>query len=409
MTGTWFIDAFDARAGFAVATQRPRDLIQSVLANAGPSAFITPPAFTPEFLDNRLIGFALARGRAQTGLFIGEQEVAFDNLAAVVEFVRRSYLRGAGGDGPAESGGQPPLPPGPRSGELGPLPGLMPERGFERDQLLQFDDAVCALIKFAEDAQATSLSTSSGGSGPPVPPTTRYDAASANVQVSAANLARGAFWVIEELVRRRPSLGDASTVHDWLVVVDRFVVLVFRMGLWPLIADEYRNGPKNTLMREYVGLPPYGELERIFKLLLFDGYPPWHWDDLPRTAIGVPDLFDDLALLPAPEPMATFARGDAKSLQTLLSGFVALPTDLLRMPGSPVQRRYVETVLFATACLNLKSDVSPARGAYDLIIAQEFVSRLVSRSMRWLDDNLARRFFATDVEGLIGSAATIPA
>jgi hypothetical protein len=54
----------------------------------------------------------------QYGLFIADQEVAFPSLDAVIEFVRRAYLRGGGGD--AAGGGGAGVPPRTTPGALGP-------------------------------------------------------------------------------------------------------------------------------------------------------------------------------------------------------------------------------------------------------------------------------------------------
>jgi hypothetical protein len=387
MMNRWFIDAHDARAGFAIAVQRSADLESDDIGSSGPVAFIAPPSFVPEFLDGRSIGFGLSRGYASTGLFVGKDEVEFDSLRAVVEFVRRSYLRGAGGDGPDESGGGPPPAPEGSPGELGRLP-----EGGEGELRWgeMFSDPIEALIHYSLLANSIVQRLSLGHSGPPSPPKTNYAGAHADMAVSSGHLARGALWVAEELMRRRYSL-PASEHLDWITSLQRFVAVVVRMGLWPRGAGAAH---------------AESELENAITMLLSDEY----WD-YPRLGRAVPstDGFDDLALLPAPASMATFARADSRSLQALLSGFVALPTDLLRMLGNPMQSKYAETVLFAAACLCLEQDSYPLRGYNGANVSREFARRLVTRAMGWLDDNLPKRYFSTPVEGLIDKAASIRA
>jgi hypothetical protein len=110
MTAWWFIDAIDPRGGLAVATWRESDLLDEKGAlPEGPSIFVGPPTFVPELVASRATGFALARVSGQIGLFDDKGEIPFKGPAEVVEFVRRTYLRGAGGDGAGESGGTPPL------------------------------------------------------------------------------------------------------------------------------------------------------------------------------------------------------------------------------------------------------------------------------------------------------------
>ena len=95
----WYVDAIDVRGGMAVGTQRNRDLMQDSWNESGPSVFISPPAFALNSCRPERQALPLLRNFAQTGLFNDGQEVPFDSLAALAEFVRRSYLRGTGGDG----------------------------------------------------------------------------------------------------------------------------------------------------------------------------------------------------------------------------------------------------------------------------------------------------------------------
>ena len=92
----WRIDALDSRGGLAFASRRAGRFSELGSRLQDPlCAFIGAPGFQPEMVANRSIALAGIRGVFQYRLFIGEDEVAFPTLAAVTEFVRRVYLRGA--------------------------------------------------------------------------------------------------------------------------------------------------------------------------------------------------------------------------------------------------------------------------------------------------------------------------
>jgi hypothetical protein len=118
MTPAWFIDGLDARAGLAFTSLRAPDLTTDEPALDLPGVFIAPPTFRPETVSSRALAFAATRGPFQYGLFIAEREVAFPSLDAVIEFVRRVYLRGGGGD--AAGGGGAGVPPRPTPDVLDP-------------------------------------------------------------------------------------------------------------------------------------------------------------------------------------------------------------------------------------------------------------------------------------------------
>ncbi|MBX7481675.1 hypothetical protein [Qipengyuania qiaonensis] len=113
MSEAWHFDAYDARAGRGFVTYRRADLAQATALEGG-TWFVGPPDFAPEYVASRAIAYSAARSYFGLGLLDGEgREVAFPSLAAAVDFVRRGYYRGSGGDGPpAGPGGAPPGAPG---------------------------------------------------------------------------------------------------------------------------------------------------------------------------------------------------------------------------------------------------------------------------------------------------------
>jgi hypothetical protein len=120
---SWQFDALDPRGGIAFASWRSFSLTdeENGLREA-PCVRIGAPFFFPESVATRALARAANRGSFQLGLFIEGQEVRFATLDAVIEFVRRVYLRSGGGDG--LDGGAAPVPPRPVGGgpELPPLP-----------------------------------------------------------------------------------------------------------------------------------------------------------------------------------------------------------------------------------------------------------------------------------------------
>lgn len=106
----WYIDAMDARAGMTFAAYRTADLDEQPALDL-PSVFIEPPSFRAIRISHRAIALSATRRSFQYGFFLREKEVAFANLADIVEFTRRCYLRGGGRDEPAPPGIPAPISP----------------------------------------------------------------------------------------------------------------------------------------------------------------------------------------------------------------------------------------------------------------------------------------------------------
>jgi hypothetical protein len=70
MTGAWYIDALDARAGQAFASRRVnRDVHSRDPALDLPCVFIAAPMFRPETVSNRALAFVGTRNSYQLGFF----------------------------------------------------------------------------------------------------------------------------------------------------------------------------------------------------------------------------------------------------------------------------------------------------------------------------------------------------
>jgi hypothetical protein len=396
----WFIEGIDVRGGLAIATQRESDLLNpTTLVDGGASVFIAPPAFVPQYVASRSVGFSLARNRGRPGLFLHDQEVPFDSLAAVTEFVRRSYLRGAGGDGAGENGGSSP-PPSPEGGE----PREPPEaglRGIEGGRGAGGDrDPVAALLTIAQENSKTSEDLLVGRSSPGETlwePTGMPD-------LRHRRLARGALRVLRELIERQPR-GQPAMLH-WDMTLEKLLAVLTRMALWPVMLVEFHD--KDAVTRWLFGNknPRGGRLGRYLDSLLSSPWDSWHWAGWPMTS----DMFDDLAAFPVPRRAVPFAPRDVESLQALLSAAIATPDELLH-PHDFLSEERAELALFGAACLNLSAGFCPwVYGRWiDSDTYFEFGDQLARRAQAWLAGNLPKFVFAMDVEKVIRQASEVPA
>jgi hypothetical protein len=387
----WYLDAIDTRGGLAIATQRDRDLTRSRLVEAGPSVFVAPPAFVPEYIESRGTAFGLSRGHAQLGVFIGDEEVPFDSLAAVAEFVRRAYLRGAGGDGAGENGGpRPPTPP-PEGGE--PSDGLIPMHPSGEH------DLAVSLIGAGTVNKALSAKLEVGYADKG---TAIFIERSDKIE-SAENhrrLARGALRTLHELVRRRPS-GQANKLN-WFISFEKLLGFMMRMGLWPLLSAEVQGGDLFTWLfgDKHARQTPYDDNIRED----FNMYSHWarfwggaHWAWQMST-----DAFDELAYFPVPPGALPLARPDANNLQALLTVYVATPQTVLAY-------EIAEMVIFAAACLNVRGEFTPRDWVNKHELQRSFASQLVNAAGIWLSANVPKLVYASKVESLIEDASQVPA
>jgi len=401
----WFIDAIDARGGLAMATQRSGEYKLDALADAGASVFISPPAFVPEYVASRSVGFALTRSRGQAGLFYRGGEVPFDSLAAVAEFVRRSYLRGAGGDGTGENGGSAP-PPSPDGGEPGEPPDGL--RGIESGgESGGGTDPAAALLIVAGINSGRSKRLKMGMShqgenlSRPVSTASRAD-------VRRRRLARGALRILRELIRRRPK-GQPNKLH-WVTILEKLLLVLTRMALWSVMFEEFHNNRDAAVTWMFgSNYHPVEQFEKYLYRFFFEGpgISPFYRSDM-WWAGYTTDMFDDLAAFPVPPRTVPFAAKDGQNLQALLAAAAATPEQLLHTSDNTLEQECAELAIFAAACLNLGGEYSPGFWYPDDDNCAEFADRLTSRAQTWLGDNIPRFVYSTGVENLIVQASALP-
>lgn len=411
--GLWYIDAIDARGGLAVASQRQGDLMSGSMKETGPIAFIAPPSFAPEFVASRSPGFALARGQGQLGLFVDGREVPFDSLAAVAEFVRRAYLRGAGGDGPGGGapveGGPTPRPlEGPEGEGLRP----MPEGGLEKEV-----DPVAQLKAMATQFRPQSwekpLSFERGESRQAEGlELSRFEPFEG--RTAARRIVRGALLLMHELCARRPGAGDwhRTTSLDWYQAAEMVVAMVYRMGLEPWIREQFKG--EEALRRWFFILPDQRPLPHpggsVSRLIFWDTPIYYRWLEDHRWPYFWParrqsDAFEALGRLTVPAYLRT-NDADAPTVQALLSAASAAPAESFLGSSRIEAEERAEIVLFAAAFLNLREDEGAPLAE---ILPEIFLADLAQRALTWLAANLPKRIFAPEVETLIESASTVPA
>lgn len=104
----WYIDALDADGGIAFASFRHADT-----EDCGHVVLMRAPYFTPEPVAAQAVALGAIHIGAQTGVIVEGNELGFDSLEQVAEFVRRSYIAG----GTSRGDPAPPAPdqPGPDS------------------------------------------------------------------------------------------------------------------------------------------------------------------------------------------------------------------------------------------------------------------------------------------------------
>jgi hypothetical protein len=406
----WYIDAIDPRAGLAVATQRESDLIHhGGLSESGASVFIAPPSFVPEFVGARSVGFALARNRGQAGLFHQEAEVHFDSLLAVAEFVRRVYVRGAGGDGTGENGGSSP-PPSPEGGEPPgePAEGMRGIEGGGETGTAGASDPIIALLTLASRNSLVAKRLTIGASNPGEALSEPLAMAHAGTDTRPRRLVRGALRVFREVIRCRPSRGSSPDELHWLMTLHRLVAILTRMGLWPLMLNEFHNKAAVSWVYGKNYSPAYELDYRLYQFL--GGHGHWYWPDLyPVATLSAADAFDDLAILPVPPQTVPFAATDGQNLQALLSAATATPSQILDTSDTSLEEERAELAVFAAANLNFGSEYPPLVWGGDIGTCIQFADRLMVRAQTWFGTNVPRLVYATDVENLIGQASKIPA
>jgi hypothetical protein len=304
----WRIDTLDSRGGLAFASFRASDLdVDETLASQepmaledGPAISISPPDFRPESVSSRAIGLAAGRGAFQFGLFVDGKEVGFASLADIVEFVRRCYLSGAGGDGP--DGGGSTVPPRPE----GKPPDFPPESDFpsvSRESTYGLLTSLITEIKeFADRSAKIAFSPDSPVKTDPVSwDKTRRNISLAGGGTSPADgchaLVRGAVTLILEMLRRYPISGVDEDLLRWHCSAQSIGRTLWRLGLWPFLLShdtsalpshihavlKYLETARELDVRKLIEIHRRNEFEpaHLALLSLFGGY--WHSGGGPAT------------------------------------------------------------------------------------------------------------------------------
>ncbi len=156
----WYFDTIDRRAGRGFVSLRGAELEEALtLDEAAATYFIGPPDFSPELTTNRAMAMSAGRGSFGVGLLDEAGEIPFPSLEAAADFVRRGYLRGAGGDG-FGPGGEPSPPPRPPFEPEGGGPTIS-SRHWD-DPAKVFADNLKSFLKIAAGSGAGALPRANG-------------------------------------------------------------------------------------------------------------------------------------------------------------------------------------------------------------------------------------------------------
>ena len=437
----WRIDALDARGGLAFATWRGSDDDEAVDgADLYPRCiFVGAPGFQPEVVTNRSIALSSSRGLFQTGLYIENEEVTFPTLAALVEFVRRSYLTGAGGDGSDGGGGEgaprPETPP-----DLTSPPGEFVMAEAERSMVKAFADAsnrFVALIGDTPRGEAKSMTD--------WPPPVGADAAGSEpsqFKDGTEILAFGASTLLFELLQRLPLHGDDEALVRWNRSATNLGAMIGRLGLWPvLLSEPYLNAfdrivddlvnqgqrlpifefankfaPPHEHRRSPALLPAlcYGGAVLFFDDIVEVFSEPFGFRKLYRPSI-IPVAVDPaigLESIPAPRDLVRHCgagdRDQDASIMNLTSAFIGSPA------VAREDIRYFAVVLLAAASIADNTTapnshfVQPwAPANVDTEVYRRLVQDRADAGWNWLRSQLPAMAYSERVEDLILSAADL--
>jgi hypothetical protein len=444
MTVAWFIDGLDARAGLAFASLRAPDLLEQAPALDLPSVFIGPPTFRPETVSSRALAFAGTRGSFQYGLFLAGQEVAFPSLDAVIEFVRRAYLRGGGGD--AAGGGGAGVPPRPTTPLLDP--DELPLEGKDRrgHELLQI------MLKDPHNARLAATRLNFHPGEPFKTEDFHSSIGSPGMTGDEFVLARGAAELIAEMLRRCPVAGPNDRLMGWLRSAQRLGRSINKLGLWHQLMSDPIGSNLGAMADKifqalhksaFLSSPAIDAARRRFGArgllpLLFCGFgisPFWGIepatlddDDLIRirqsrfwpvlgslTDMRISDPVDDLAQWPIPAIVAHFVepRDSAQRLYNLLCAVVASPEVLAEESAGPAPQRAAEIaiilVLFAAAHLTVEAtpSLAPVLVGWADDIADKALADVVQTALAWIADQYPNSIFPDEVERLIRSTSSL--
>ncbi|MEU1972327.1 hypothetical protein ABZ477_11760 [Microbacterium sp. NPDC019599] len=266
----WYIDAFDPSGGIAFASCRDADADSEEREISAPSVFIASPHFDAVVVSGRALGLSATRGSFQRGVFLFQQELGFDQLDDLVEFVRRVFVGRDGDEGPAPVGERPPRPFAPFSDEDRPDDAEILDD--EMDHGGEGPRRVDMLLgHFAADFQMAAHDADESSEAAPSRLVVRSAGVAADAAISADSsdvLLSGIECIARELGRRRP--GDDL---EWRHAVSRLAYAAFRLGLGSRFV---RIDPR--IWRATPGA--FGELEDRYEDLTY-------WPIAPTTAAAI--------------------------------------------------------------------------------------------------------------------------
>lgn len=375
----WYIDSIDVRGGLAFASWRVSDLNYTKIDLDRPAVFVSPPLFQPEAVTNRATGFSLARGQAQLGVYLEDNELAFGTIEELTEFVRRAYV-GSGGNDPDEGdGGGPPVLPEPPPDV--PLEGLGSIK--KENKRSPINKIASEAFNLAEEMDSEFQPDLTIKSEP-------FNATKSNLSTdiqSVAVLVDGAREILFELVRRLPKNGtETEALQKWTRSAHSLGAALNRTGLWSTIIE----GPDWDIFNK---LGPYGMWS--------------YWESV--TSLGG-DPVDHLTYWPLPTEFANNFEitKDNPSAFHLLSSTSANPSQLVAKKLSPTNLgARVESVLLFCAAY-LLSESKPRGYFWGNREAREAEEKLmVYEATDWLLRQWPTLIFPARVEQIIGTAATL--
>jgi hypothetical protein len=299
----WRIDALDSRGGLAFASYRAADLLEADAYSADdPAVFIEAPDFRVENVSSRAIGLAAGDRSFQSGLFVDEAEVGFKTLTDLVEFVRRCYLRGAGGDGTDGGGGGLPFTPG-----EGPSPDIpeQPDLPYEPTE-----GGVAALLADIKSFDTLSKQMTYRTDQPAKTASSPWNRQAGKGNVKAAEMAtdgiesllRGAVALILEMLRRYPVRGSDGDIVRWHASAKSLGRALWRLPLDRFFSENPYEFVLSRAISDIVRLAPQHREQELMELC----NPPHHHRQILEFFIRLVGLVPRLA----PEPACSSHRSN---------------------------------------------------------------------------------------------------
>lgn len=423
----WHVDSLDRRAGIAFASLRHPALRHAIAIDEALAIRVAPPDFEPETLASNATAFAATRAGFQWGLYSNEStEVAFPSVEALVEFVRRLYLRGGGGDFPP-GGGEPPRGPdgGPPLDDAGPA----------QPRSTAIDGVADLLFASKEFMKRSQELVSSRSPAKPFDAWCGDDAdpvANANVRLARAGLS-----LLWTSLQRAPGTANKSAWTLWLVGAVPLARCFDRMQIWPLLLKHFGWQLEHLCARSLKGLHPHlplhmhpmlsdrGICALLLRQLLLTGSVSdalMRFGGLNFAAASFPSMtidtpYDDLDRISIPRAAAkglcTEGREGEATLRHVVTSLLGSPQAGSEGDASIREHRF-ELLFFSAAYLcsptlsarqpDLPSELAFDDGAGVVGFAEELSNHLASESAAWLSRNLPQWVFRPVVETMIETA-----